>query len=143
MSIRDFSFESSSKTGASGTIIPACFSLWLFIITSDSGIRCGLPRLVFLFIRRPVFTHSLPYPDRSSRLAGEVLAADIQLPGPDVPVRHDPVVPVLCVLSCVLSPYDKLQPQRITQKMAVADPRSRGDRRAHGGYLAAPDLAGD
>ena len=139
MSAQELSFELSSEAGTSGAIIHVLISLWLFIITSDSGIRRRISWLVFLFIGRRAVTHSLSYPDRPQRLAITFFSAGIQLPGSDVPVRHAPVVPFLCLLS----PYDKLQPKRITEKVASAGPRPRRDRGAYPGYLAASDLAGN
>ena len=138
-SAQELSFELSSEAGTSGAIIHVLISLWLFIITSDSGIRRRISWLVFLFIGRRAVTHSLSYPDRPQRLAITFFSAGIQLPGSDVPVRHAPVVPFLCLLS----PYDKLQPKRITEKVASAGPRPRRDRGAYPGYLAASDLAGN
>jgi hypothetical protein len=68
MSAQELSFELSSEAGPPGAIIMFLF-LWLFIITSDSGIRRRISWLVFLFIGRRAVTHSLSYPDRPQRLA--------------------------------------------------------------------------
>jgi hypothetical protein len=69
MSAQELSFELSSEAGPPGAIIHILLSLWLFIITSDSGIRRRISWLVFLFIGRRAVTHSLSYPDRPQRLA--------------------------------------------------------------------------
>jgi hypothetical protein len=138
MSAQELSFELSSEAGPPGAIIHVLISLWLFIITSDSGIRRRISWLVFLFIGRRAVTHSLSYPDRPQRLA----------------ITFSPLVfsylalmflfaTLLWFLFCLLSPYDKLQPKRITEKVASAGPRPRRDRGAYPGYLAASDLAGN
>lgn len=96
MSAQVPSLESYSEAGPSGTIINLAFNFRLLFIAGDSGIRRRISRLVLLFIGRRIFTHSLPYPDRPPGLAVAIFAAGLQLPGADVPVRHDPVVPFLC-----------------------------------------------
>lgn len=87
--------ESHCKTGVPYAFILAVYTLRLLIVPGDSGIRRSISRLVLLFIRRCAFTYSLPYPDRSQRMAIAIFSAGLQLSGADVPVRHDFVVPVL------------------------------------------------